>query len=267
MTKRSAARNEFREWIDKQPNPGWDLLPLTHIAKSLTARDIIATGRIEPRHCDTLGAELIYCFYGRAAYRVAADGTIKQESLSPFCFIFDPSLIERAKEIHAFDTGAHGNRLFSHIIADEFTVDDYSLDRELERPNKLIGATFGTREAYFDGDLAAIPDPGTISEPWEFQTKAYLLLITYPGRNELDDRVYSIEVNFGDPIELSKNLIGVIVPHTLWGQKGNAPWLEKLAISGVEILPYPFFPARGVDYYQAQIESVLKKYLSLRGAL
>lgn len=43
--------------------------------------------------------------------------------------------------------------------------------------------------------------------------------------------------------------------------------LEKLAISGVEILPYPFFPARGVDYYQAQIESVLKKYLSLRGAL
>jgi hypothetical protein len=260
-------RSEFRDWVDKHPDPGWETLPLTHIAKGITARDIISSGRLEPSRCDVLDAELIYCFYGRPAYRVGGDGAVKQEALCPYCFIFSPDLIKRAREIHAFDTGAHGKRLFSHILADEFSVSDFSLGRESKRADRLIGATFGSRSAYFDGDVSEVGDPESISAPWEFQTRAYLSLITSPGRNEPDDRVYSIEVNFADPISLEGALLAVVVPHTMWGAKENAPWLEGLAQTGVQICTYPYFPGRGAEYYQAQLEFTVRDYYKERGVL
>lgn len=267
MTAPSSARDEFRQWVDGKADPGWAQMPLTHIAKAITARDIIATGRLEPRHCTTLKDDLTYCFYGRAAYRVSGDGKIKQESISPLCFIFSPNLMNRAKGIHAFDTGAHGRRMFSHILAEEHLVSDFSLERDISRPNKLIAATFGTKEAYFDGNTSAIPKPETISENWEFQTRAYLYLITSPGRNEIDDRVYTVELNFADPITLSEHLQAVVVPHTIWDGSSKAPWLDALTKSGVDICTYPYFPARGAEFYQGQVERAVKDYFKSRGVL
>ncbi len=267
MKKPSPVRNEFCEWVDRHPDPEWDGMPLTHIAKGVTARDIITAGRLEPSHCDVLDAELIYCFYGRPAYRVGGDGAVKQEALCPYCFIFSPDLIKRAREIHAFDTGAHGNRLFSHILADEFSVTDFSLGRDTKRADRLIGATFGSRPAYFEGDVSEIGDINTISKSYEFQTRAYLSLITSPGRNEPDDRVYTIEVNFADPISLNGLLLAVVVPHTLWGHKDNAPWLDELSNTGVEICTYPYYPGRGSEYYQAQLEHAVRDFYNERGVL
>lgn len=235
---------------------------LTHVTKGLLAQDIIEEGNIE------LGAGTdprAYCFYGRPAYRIHGDGTIKVEAACPFCFLFKPDLIKEADRIFPFDTGAFEKRMYKHILMKEMNLGDFSLERKVERPNKLISKIFETKTAYFDGDTSKIDSKQ--AERWEFLAQAYLQLIASPGRNEPDDRVWSIEISFKNPIQLDGNLIAVVVPHTLWQPPEPAPWLAKLSSNGIDILPYNFVPGRGPDYYYANIEGVIRDAYRTWGAL
>jgi hypothetical protein len=119
LVKPSGGREGFRQWVSKQPNPGWKLMPLTHISKGITADDIIHSGAISPIKCGVFNEPLAYFFYGRPAYRLNGDDVIKMEAACPFCFVFDSGLIEKAKFIHAFDTGAFAKRLYNHVLMDE----------------------------------------------------------------------------------------------------------------------------------------------------
>lgn len=92
-----SGRPGFMEWVDQHSNPGWAGMPLTHITKGVVAEDIMRCGRIEPVDCPIFCERLAYFFYGRPAYRVSEEGVVKAEALCPFCFIFDPKLIDRAK--------------------------------------------------------------------------------------------------------------------------------------------------------------------------
>lgn len=246
-------------------------MPLTHITKGISAEDLIREGSLAPSECPVFNESLAYFFYGRPAYRVGGDGAIKLEALCPFYFIFRPELIERAKAIHerakaihAFDTGAFANRMYSHIFGEEMKVEDFSLELDTSHPNKIISAVFGSLESYFRGDVSKMVPPESGSEAWEFAARAYLHLLSSPGRNEPDDRICSIEVTMGEPVPLLNNLRAVVVPHSLWGEK-RAPWLNGLFEQGVEIVPYPFVPGRSADYYYAQLEAaVLKLYENWR---
>src|SRR6266478_2411608 len=129
MAKLVGGRNHFREWVDKQSNPKWPLMPLTHITKGIGAEDIITAGQISPADCAVFGEPLAYFFYGRPAYRVSGDGAVKIEAACPFCFVFNASLIDKAKAIFAFDTGAFSKRLYNHILVEEMDVEDFSLER------------------------------------------------------------------------------------------------------------------------------------------
>jgi len=252
-------RPGFREWVDKQPDPGWGLMPLTHITKGIGAEDIIRSGRVAATPCDTFGESLAYFFYGRPAYRVSGDGATKVEAACPYCFIFDPLLIKEAKALHAFDTGAFSARLYKHILLDEMSVADFSLDRDERRPNRIISAVFTTMQTYFDGDTTKVITPEKGARAWEFHARSYLQLLTSPGRNEPDDRVCSIEVTFGDSVPLDGHLRAVVVPHTLWDGAAGAPWLAYLHSAGVTIEPYLFVPGRHPEHYHALLESAVRQ--------
>lgn len=254
MRKRSDGRNEFREWVDKHPDPSWPLMPLTHISKGLIAKDIINDELIRAEHCAVFDEPLAYFFYGRPAYRVGGDAVIKSEAACPFCFIFDSALITKAKYIHAFDTGAFEKRLYKHVMEEEIMIEDYSLGTDTSRPNKIVSAVFTSMDAYLDADTTKIAPPSEMAKPWEFLATAYLQLLTSSGRNEPDDRICSIEVTVDDDVPLGGNLKAVIVPHTHWQNHEKAPWLEKLEENGVIIAPYKFVPGRHPEHYHALLE-------------
>jgi hypothetical protein len=265
MSKLSDGRPEFRDWVDRLADPGWGLMPLTHITKGVVATDIFRSGEIQPTECKVFGQNLAYFFYGRPAYRVSGDGAIRAEAACPFCFIFKSSLIERARAIFAFDTGAFEKRLYSRILVDEMKLADFSLETDTSRPNRIISAVFGSTRKYFQGDVSKVDPDGPPA--WEFHARAYLHLLASPGRNEPDDRVCSIEVAFGNTIRLDDNLLAVIVPHTLWSEDSKAPWLEKLKDAGVAISPYIFIPGRHPDYYHALLETEVRELYEEWGAL
>jgi len=259
MVNRASGRPGFREWVDRQTDPGWGLMPLTHISKGMGAEDVIRTGSVRATECKVFEEPLAYFFYGRPAYRVGEEGVIKVEAACPFCFIFDATLIEKATFIHAFDTGAFERRLYSHTMADEMKVEDFSLETDNSRPNRIISAVFHSKDAYFDGDITKMVAPDQGAEAWEFHARAYLHLLASRGRNEPDDRICSIEVAFGEDVSLAGNLRAIIVPHTLWGSEKKAPWLEKLQQNGIEVSPYSFLPGRHPDYYHAQLEIAVRE--------
>ncbi|MCA1433355.1 hypothetical protein I6F33_10235 [Bradyrhizobium sp. BRP20] len=257
MTKFADGRPDFRDWVDQHPDPGWPPMPLTHITKALLAADIAKSGHIAPSPCDVFNKPLTYFFYGRPAYRVSGDGAIKLEAACPCCFIFNAKLIEKADAIFAFDTGAFSKRLYKHMLTDEMNVEDFNLGTDVSRPNKLIMRTFGSRIAYFQGDVYAISDPTTTTKSYDFHARSYLNLLTSPGRNEPDDRICSIEIILAEQISLKDTLFAIIVPHTLWDD--GAPWLKKLQDEGAIVKPYCFVPGRHPDYYQAQLEAAAKE--------
>ncbi|HEY4343905.1 MAG TPA: hypothetical protein VGN05_06150 [Parvibaculum sp.] len=251
-------RPEFRTWVDQMPDPDWPLLPLTHVTKGVTAQDIIRDGRITPSECPVFEEPLTYFFYGRPAYRVSESGAVKVEAACPYCFIFDEALISKAKNIYAFDTGAFANRLYKHMLADEMNVEDFSLEDDVKRPNRIIANVFKSRKNYFEGDTSEVAAPNEATEPWDFQARAYMQLLKSTGRNEPDDRICSIEIIVAEPIALTGNLKAVIVPHTLWNKNKKAPWLDKLDSEEIRIEPYNFIPGRHPEHYHALLESAVR---------
>jgi hypothetical protein len=267
MPKLTGGRSGFREWVDKQPDPKWPLMPLTHITRGIGAEDIANAGEIAPDDCRVFGEPLAYFFYGRPAYRVAGDGAVKVEAACPFCFVFNAPLIEKAKAVFAFDTGAFAKRLYKHILVEEMETEDFSLQKDTTRPNRIISSVFGSRENYFEGDISKIQTPDKLTKSWEFHARSYLHLLTSRGRNEPDDRICSIEVIFGESIPLKGNLLAAIVPHTLWDNGNQAPWLQKLQADSVSIAPYIFVPGRHPEHYHAQLEAAVRTLYKGWGAL
>jgi hypothetical protein len=260
-----AKRDGFRAWVDRQASVDQPLLPLTHLSKAYVAENIIRSNEIAPADCEVFKEALAYFFYGRPAYRANKDGIVGSEAACPYCFLFSPSLLARAKRVFPFDTGAYHARLYKHVLIDEMELADFSLERNVPRINKLVHAAFGSAGNYFDGNRSCIPDPEVGAEAWEMAGRAYLQLLSSPGRNEPDDRICSIEVIFSDPVPLENNLLAVVVPHTHWRDGSGAPWLKELSNAGVVIIPFNFIPGRHPEYYQTMIEVAVKNYYVQKG--
>lgn len=252
------------EWVDRHSGEEANL-PLTHITKGIVAHDIIKAGRIEPKDCDVFRVPLPYFFYGRPAYRYSAGSSIKLEASCPFCFIFDGKLLARAKRIYPFDTGAFAARMYNHILDEDLDVADFSLGTDPERPEKLISASFLTRRGYVKGDRNEVRNPSLAAKPYELEARSYLELLRSAGRNEPDDRIGTIEVQFGDPVPLAGSLLAVVVPDTQWIEGDHSPLLDKLHTDGVEILIYEFIPGRPLEHYHTLLEVTVRDYCLGKG--
>tara|TARA_R110002074_G_scaffold136818_2_gene281623 strand:+ start:493 stop:1245 length:753 start_codon:yes stop_codon:yes gene_type:complete len=240
------------------PDPEWSLMPLTHTTKGIYAEDIIRSREISPTDCPVFNEPLTYFFYGRPAYRISEPGATKLEATCPYCFIFNESLISKAKKIHAFDTGAFANRLFKHVVTDEMNIEDFSLEDDVKRPNRIIAHLFKSKKNYFDGNTSIVAPADEAAEAWEFHARAYVQLIKSTGRNEPDDRISAIEVTVGEKVDLVGNLKAVVVPHTLWGSEKRTPWLLELSDEDIRIETYNFIPGKHPEYYHALLEAAVR---------
>ncbi|KCZ84584.1 hypothetical protein HAD_02855 [Hyphomonas adhaerens MHS-3] len=258
--------NLFREWLRQQERPQWDLLPLTHITKAYSAQKIALAEKLVPTRCHVFEKDILYSFYGRAAYKVHGDGAVKLEGACPVCFVLNGELLAKAAAVHPFDTGAYSSRLYKHVFADELEVKDFEISGDTGIPNALVRKFFQDQESYFVGDTSKIPSPEEVCSVEHLTVRAYHELVTSKGRNEPDDRVYSVEVAFGDEIEFQRgSLLAVIVPHTLWDANAKATYFKKLEELGAMIVPYEFFPGKDPSYYQALLEGQLRELFRALG--
>jgi hypothetical protein len=259
--------SELARWLLKQEIFDDDLLPLTHVTSCITARKIIRDGFVKPIRCDVIGDTVAFFFYGRPAFRVNNDEVVKLESASPFCFVFSPKLIEKAKDIYAFDTGAFAKRLYNNVLHEGFELESFSLGDDSSMPNRLIARVFADKSSYIRGDCSKIVDVSYISAPHEFEARAYLKLLSSPGRNEPDDRVSAIEVQIASQVDVKQNLLAISLPHTLCGLDDKPDWLAELEQERIHLLPYMFVPGRPPEHYHSILEQSVHSYYELNGWL
>jgi len=213
--------SEFTQWVDKQKKPDWPAMPLTHVTKAITAADIITDKFIRPQRCELSDSLRSYLFYGRPAYRINGENVIKVEAACPCCFVFKGEIINSCCEIYPLDSGAYFRRLYKGYLMDEMKIQNFSLGKNIDRPNRLINTIFRSRINYYLGVIQVAKSIDKITQAWQFYTRSYLNLLASVGRNEPDDRMGSIEIIFDTEIALDKSLMAVVLPHTLWSDNGK----------------------------------------------
>jgi hypothetical protein len=250
-------RPGFQEWLARQNTPDWKKLPLTHIAKAIIAEDIIRAGIVKPANCEVFKKPISYFFYGKPAYRVGGDGSIKTESACPICFIFKPETIQFAKNVYPFDTGAFAKRLYKAHVLDEMNVEDFQINPKEFQPDLVISALFNNPIDYLKGNSHALKSAEEITASYDFHAKALIGLAASKGRNEPDDRIFCVEIHLEEDLKLAGNLQAIIVPHTLWSTVTPTPWIKTLSLNHVEIETYNFVPNKHPEYYHGQIEAAV----------
>lgn len=249
--------NNFSEWVDSAiVTPFPEPLPLTHITKALIAHRIIDNDAIAPNKCPVFGDLRSYLFYGRPAFRYDPGKVIKLEASSPFCFIMSGNLLGKARYIYPFDTGAFKARMYNHILDEDFDLNDFCMGSHPDRAEKLISAAYLGREAYLRGDRRQIVAREVGASAYQLEAGAYLELLRSSGRNEPDDRIGTIEVQFTEAIPLRNNLLAVIAPDSHWRKNDKSPFLKKAEAAGAHILPYEFVPGRHFEHYHSLIEHI-----------
>lgn len=258
------SRKFFKQWVQEDGQSNHTLLPLTHITRSVHARGILIDGFVEARYCDVQKANLVYCFYGRAAYRLSEENAITLEDLTPLCMVFKGSLLHDAEDVFPFDTGAFENSLFKDFIGKNYHRDDFSIKGDHRLPNTLIEKIYPDVLAYSKSSDQHIVYPDDVADRGEFEAQAYLHMLNSKSKNGPDNRLSSIEVTFSKDVNLLDNLECIIAPNTLIHGSAFQKWVKPLRHT-IELYPYEFSPRNHVEFYHGLIEKNFVQFCKDKG--
>jgi hypothetical protein len=197
-------------------------------------RDILADGYISaPTTCPVLNEEVIYAFYGRAAYRSGLDFEVTSlASMLPVVLILDPTAVPAPKYVFPFDSGAFVNRKMDQHLHRYMPLFDFLLPPDPASAAKLVNAAFGGHEAFFRNiPLTAFNVPAS-----NFEADSYRQIVL-KGAEDLDDRSSTPELVFAERIELDKSVRAIILPDVLEKDPHMHTSLRKYKL---EVLDYPF---------------------------
>lgn len=186
-------------------------LPLVHSTLLENFDALASAGEIAPQMCPVFKKPLIYCFYGRPAYRSARKG-LKPSTLQefmPVCFVFKPRAFRGAIDsVYPFDTGAASSGRFQPHI-DPTEIPQFGMGRTLAGPKSAVTAFYSGNRKYFESEPTAGLGTHTYPVP---AVQKYVNLITLEGEADFDDRRSAFEVIAHKPIKFENNLLAVIAP-------------------------------------------------------
>ncbi len=219
------AMNEFYDYIrgHARTTPP---LPLVHSTLIENFDALARSGEISLQMCPVFKKPLIYCFYGRPAYRSGKKGlkASSSQDFMPVCFVFRSNAVRKSiASVYPFDTGAANfGRFLPHV--DPAVLSDFSMGRSLNATKSAVTAFYEGNRSYFEGT----PKAGLESQTYSTSAvKNYVNLITMNGETEFDDRRSAFEIIADKPIRLEGNLLAVIAPRQFLGKPNVLHTIEK----------------------------------------
>lgn len=229
-------------------------LPLTHVTDGYSFRDIMADEALAPSPCRVFGENLLYLFYGRPAYRTAAELEHNgSDAYWPVCFVMEPHAAS-ASRIYPFDSGAFHHNRFDRVMYHKMMKEDFELDIDPDVPGKLLRLFWHDERSYFNADGPSGFVPGT----FEFEAKAYQALIRDPGRAPFDERNSAIELQINGSIELKGNTIAVVLPYEF----AKPDVISKIEALGAVALPFDVVHRHGPTEIVGQIYTIVRDLFS-----
>ncbi|WP_342248776.1 hypothetical protein [Sphingomonas sp. OTU376] len=206
-TVRRAGRTDFAQLVGKAA-PGGANLPFTHLTDAYHMRGIVEAGALGPQPCRVFEEPLLYLFYGRPAYRVAAQ--VESNGLDaywPICFVLKPKAVA-AKRIYPFDSGAFHHGRFGSFCHHGMIREDFELEADPATPARLLSLFWPDARSYFDNRNPLEP----VLDAFAFEAKSYGELIRAKGNAGFDERHSAVEIQTAEPLALAQNLLAVILP-------------------------------------------------------
>lgn len=244
-------RTDFATAVRNAP-PSDQALPLTHLTDAFHLRDIDAGGSLEPTPCQVFNEPLLYFFYGRPAYRVAANtDTSGLDSYWPVCFILRSNTIV-PRRIYPFDSGAFHNGRFETQCHRGMIKEDFELDADPSTPGRLLGKFWPDARSYFDNRGALAPE----CDPFDFEVKSYSQIIGTVGNAPFDERHSTIEIQTDEPLPLKDNVIAVILPTEFATQEV----FERFEALGAKVLPFDAVNRHRPDDMVSQIYAMCRDF-------
>ncbi|RJF84176.1 hypothetical protein D3877_06165 [Azospirillum cavernae] len=197
-----------------RPAPSVPLLPLTHATPARWLPGILDQdgGTLAVHHCTTLGADLVYFFYGRPDYspKDADESHDRNDPAhAPVYMVLSRDLIAQAANIYPFDTGGH--KLYEDHVGGDPAWRNYTLDLGSDSARRVVECFYESNFDYFDynpkDSVALAGDPPEMT--------AYHALITNHVEHDDDGRRSAIEVSLAAPVRLMGTLQAIIVPNTV----------------------------------------------------
>ena len=169
--------------------PAVPRLAFIHTTTAATFRQICAAGKLDPHLCPVMRHELIYLFYGRAAFRPGPiEPTNMDRDSRPVCLLFDADRLPAPFAIYPCDTGAHQRGLYSPQL-DGIKFPELECASISLAPQKIVARYFGENDEYFYGAAIEALVPPPISPV----AQAFHSLLTFSGPRKHDDRCLTVE--------------------------------------------------------------------------
>jgi hypothetical protein len=207
---KESVKNSFNEFIMKYPGNN-DYLPLCHTCESFNFRGIIFEKILNTTPCQKFqGENLLYLFYGKPSYRVNKTEPSKLNFFYPICIVIEPRIQNQIKRIYPFDSGAFDGFYKSHLHP-KMKINDFILDPDINSISKIISLFYKTNDNYINCRPQKINVP-----PLEFEIQAYYSIINDISSSKADDRNSTIEVQYNTSLELTSDIVKLIIIPTLF---------------------------------------------------
>ncbi|MBF8271006.1 MAG: hypothetical protein HW380_111 [Magnetococcales bacterium] len=214
----------FKDYVKSMDSLGKPLptpMPLTHVTGSKSFEKILNDGHLMPQTCSFLGQNLVYCFYGRAAYRPIPEGLKKkkhaQPSHLPACILLDGDKLPKRSGQYPFDSGAFLSKRFKGLLLGSTgggveTLKPYELHDDPGCPGRCVFAFYENNDDYFHEQ----PRDQLIKESTCGEVSNYHDMLKTRISNHIDDRAMTFEIRFDQPIPLDdKTVIKIVLPQ-IW---------------------------------------------------
>jgi len=237
---------------------------LVHVTPVGVAREIIRSGQIETRDCRVFQKPLNYFFVLRPAYRSkAGEQASDQLDRFPFVFVAAPDNLGPPFHVYPFDTGGATRGAFDEQADEYVYLEDYKLKPNYEAVSGQIGWAFGSRAAYYDGELRQGLEATLAHHEAGPRSFLRIAALASVGSNRPDQRASAIEIAFDHHVVLKGNVKFAVLPRQfLEDPRGdNKPMIDGLHAAGIAWTYYEWEPNSAPDDFRQEITRLVRAYL------
>lgn len=231
---------------------------LTHVTDCVNLDSVLASGRLEKRHCTVFEKDLLYLFYGRPAYRRKWDGGATSNlGYAKICFVLREEVADKASRILPFDSG--GYKHFERAFHDTLDIGDFDV-APADHPRKIVAAFYDSfADYYWMKPIRGLPIPLSKNI-----VDSYYKLITGGLKEQFDDRCAAIEVQLEESLPLRGEVLAVIAPNMMFDDENL---MDQIKAWGAEPrgyqLPHMFNPSE----ISGRLQDAVANFLTDRGYL
>lgn len=216
----------LEDWISQEDDNG-ELLPLCHTTKWEYFQSIIYDKKLstkfskfpDPNPKGQKQEDLVYLFYGLPfyIYETGMDDEINSEVTEdlPIGLIFKPSLVSSVNRFYPFDTGAFLSNKYEGALGLDNDISDYKVNvTNGSEIKKLVKRYYRSNEQYCYGNFNDSVNP---AHPKEEDLLRFFL---NKDKSKIDLRSRAIEVHSLKDIDISSNILAIILPRLRSAQYG-----------------------------------------------